>query len=64
LGFGTYLIWRGQPLEIDEKVALGTRALSGLLRIDNLWVKGRPPPPRSRQSGPSSKSGAPFRSRS
>jgi hypothetical protein len=68
LGFGTYLIWRGQPLEIDEKVALGTKALSGLLHIENLWAKGRPLSPRSRQSRPhigrSNKSGAPFSPRS
>jgi hypothetical protein len=36
LGFPhTFLIWRGQSLEIDEKVALGTKTLSGLLRTVN-----------------------------
>jgi lipopolysaccharide export system permease protein len=35
LGFGTFLIWRGQPLEIDEKVALGTKALGSLLSGEN-----------------------------
>src|SRR5580658_1246645 len=68
LGFGTFLIWRGQSLAIDEKVALATKALSGFLRIENLWTKGRPVPPRSRPSRPhvggSNKSGAPFSSRS
>jgi lipopolysaccharide export system permease protein len=48
LGFGTFLIWRGQSLAIDEKVALATKALSGLLRMENLWPKGRPVTPRSR----------------
>src|SRR3984957_14243378 len=41
LGFGTYLIWRGEPLEIDEKVARGTKALSTLLRLDNFAVGQR-----------------------
>jgi lipopolysaccharide export system permease protein len=66
LGFGTFLIWRGQPLEIDEKVALGTKALSRFLHIENLWAKSRPVPPRSRPSRPhvgrSNKSGAPSSS--
>jgi hypothetical protein len=35
IGFGTFLIWRGQPLEIDEKVALATKALGGLLRAEH-----------------------------
>jgi hypothetical protein len=35
LGFGTFLIWRGQPLEIDEKVALGTKALGSLFSGEN-----------------------------
>jgi hypothetical protein len=41
MGFGTYLIWRGQPLEIDEKVALATKALGTLLRLDNFAVGQR-----------------------
>jgi hypothetical protein len=41
LGFGTYLIWRGQPLEIDEKVALGTRALSTLLHAESFAAAHR-----------------------
>jgi hypothetical protein len=34
LGFGTFLIWRGQPLEIDEKVALATKAVGTLLQSE------------------------------
>ncbi len=30
LGFGGYLIWRGQPLEIDEKLNFGASARGAL----------------------------------
>ena len=35
IGFGGYLIWRGQPLEIDEKVAFGAKALGALVRLEH-----------------------------
>ena len=41
MGFGAFLIWRGQPLEIDEKVAIGAKALGGLLRAEQFAVGQR-----------------------
>jgi lipopolysaccharide export system permease protein len=36
LGFGGYLIWRGKPLELDEKFNFGARALGALVRLEHL----------------------------
>jgi lipopolysaccharide export system permease protein len=50
MGFGTYLIWRGRAPEIDEKVSLGAKALSSLLRMNNLTAGLRLLPRRARHS--------------
>jgi lipopolysaccharide export system permease protein len=41
LGFGTFLIWRGRPLELDEKVNVGAKALGALVRLENFTAANR-----------------------
>jgi lipopolysaccharide export system permease protein len=41
LGFGSFLIWRGRPLELDEKVNVGAKALGALVRLENFAAANR-----------------------
>jgi lipopolysaccharide export system permease protein len=41
LGFGGYLIWRGKPLELDEKVNFGAKALGALVRLEHFTAGHR-----------------------
>jgi lipopolysaccharide export system permease protein len=41
LGYGGYLIWRGKPLELDEKVNFGAKALGALVRLEHFTAGNR-----------------------
>jgi lipopolysaccharide export system permease protein len=39
IGFGAFLVWRGIPLDVDEKINLTAAARSGLVRLERLAAR-------------------------
>jgi hypothetical protein len=39
VAFGTVIVWRGIPLDLDDKLNLGSAARSGLLRLERVAAR-------------------------
>jgi hypothetical protein len=39
MGFGAFVVWRGIPLDLDEKLNFGLAARAGLVRLDRFAAR-------------------------